>query len=133
VEPSKAVKDTRAAEIAMLVLIAILVALGGNIVLGQLAQHRAFAEVLLLIVVVAASLGLRRAVAANTPTARADVTKAAAYLVAAILAFVAIGLHVHWAIGACIAATEAALVFDVVSNVARARTGAVRISPREES
>jgi hypothetical protein len=133
VEPSKAVKDTRNAEVAWLALIAILVALGGNIVLGLLAQHRVFAEVLLLIVAFAAFLGLRRAVTANSPTARADVTKAAAYLVAAILAFVAIGLHVHWAIGACIAATEAALVFVIVSNVARARTAAVRTVPGEES
>jgi hypothetical protein len=132
VEPSKAVKDTRYAEVVWLALIAILVALGGNIVLGLLAQHRTFAGVLLLVVAIAAFLGLRRAVAVNAPTARADVTKAAAYLVAAILAFVAIGLHVHWAIGACIAATEAALVFDIVSIVARARTDALRTMPGEE-
>ena len=46
-------------------------------------------------------------------------TKAATYLVAAALAFVAIGLHVHWAIGATIAAAEAALVFDIVTIAAR--------------
>ncbi len=127
-EPSKAVKDARAAEIAMLILIAILVAVGGNVVLGLLAQHRAFAQVLLMIVVVAAFFGLRRAVAANSPTARADVTKAGTYFVAAILAFVAIGLHVHWAIGACIAAIETALIFDVITIAARGRA-----LPRGES
>jgi len=126
------VKDTRNAEVVWLALIAILVALGGNIVLALLAQHREFAEVLLLIVAIAAFLGLRRAVTANSPTARADVTKAAAYLVAAILAFVAIGLRVHWAIGACIAATEAALVFDIISNIARARSEAARTLPGDE-
>jgi hypothetical protein len=122
VEPTKPVKDARVAEMVWLIVIAILVALGGNVVLGLLAQHRVFAEVLLLVVAIAAFFGLRRAFVANAPTARADVTKAAAYFAAAILAFVAIGLHVHWAIGACIAAIEAALVFDIVTIVARLRS-----------
>ena len=121
-EASKPVKDTRVAEMVWLVVIAILVAAGGNVVLGLLAQHRAFAEVLLLIVAIAAFFGLRRAFVANTPNARVDVSKAAAYFAAAILAFVAIGLHVHWAIGACIAAIEAALVFDIITIVARLRS-----------
>jgi hypothetical protein len=133
VEPSKAVKDARAAEIAMLILIAILVALGGNIVLGLLAQHRAFAEVLLLVVAVAAFFGLRRAFAANSARARIEVTKAATYFVAAILAFVAIGLHVHWAIGATIAAVETALVFDIITMVAWARSAAEPVVHGEES
>jgi len=128
VEASNPVKDTRVAEIAWLVVIAILVLLGGNVVLALLAQHRAFAEVLLLIVMIAAFLGLRRAFAANTATARADVTKAGTYFVAAVLAFVAIGLHVHWAIGACIAAIETALVFDIITIVAR-----MRAVPKEEN
>ncbi len=127
-EPSKAVKDTRVAEMVWLIVLGILVAVGGNIVLGLLAQHRAFAEVLLLVVAIGAFFGLRRAFVANTATARSDVTKAAAYFAAAILAFVAIGLHVHWAIGACIAAIEAAIVFDIVTIVARLRT-----VPGEES
>ncbi len=127
-EPSKAVKDSRVAEIAWLALIAILVAFGGNVVLGLLAQHRAFAEVLLLIVVIAAFFGLRRAFVANSRTARADVTKAATYFAAALLVFVAIGLHVHWAIGACIAAIETALIFDVITIAARGRA-----LPRKES
>ena len=131
-EPSKAVKDSSVAEVAWLALIAILVAVGGNVVLGMLAQHRAFAEVLLLVVAVAAFFGVRRAVVANAPTARIDVTKAGAYFVAAVLAFVAIGLHVHWAIGATIAAVEAALVFDVITVAARARTAPVPTVPKEE-
>jgi hypothetical protein len=133
VEPSKAVKDTRVAEMAWLIVLAILVAVGGNVVLGLLAQHRAFAEVLLLIVAIAAFFGLRRAFMANTPTARADVTKAATYFAAAILAFVAIGLHVHWAIGASIAAIEAAIVFDIITLAARGRSVSAETVPGEES
>jgi hypothetical protein len=115
------VKDSRVAEIAWMTVIAVLVALGGNVLLGLLAAHRAFAAVLLGALAVAALLGLRRAFVANAPTARIDVTKAAAYFVAALLAFVAIGLHVHWAIGATIAAAEAALVFDIVTIAARGK------------
>jgi hypothetical protein len=117
------VKDSRIPEIAWMVVIAVLVAAGGNIVLGLLAEHRAFAVVALGVVVALAFLALRRAFVANAPSARLDVTKASAYFVAAILAFVAIGLHVHWAIGACIVAAEAALVFDIVTIAARPPSG----------
>ena len=114
-------KDTRLAEIVWLTLIAILVAVGGNIVLGTLALHRLFGAVLLAVVAFTAFLGLRRALRSATSSARLDITKAATYFVAAVLAFVAIGLRVHWAIGACIAAAEAALVFDIVTIAARPR------------
>ena len=118
-EPSKAVKESRAAEIAWLTVIAILVAAGGNVVLGLLARNRLFAVLVLGLAVVAAFLNLRRAFTANRETARADVSIAATYFVAAVLAFVASWVHVHWAIGATIAAAEAALVFDIVSVAAR--------------
>ena len=72
-EPSRAVKDSRSAEIAWMIVIAIVVAFGGNIVLGLLAKNQAFAAVLLAVVVVLALLMLRRAVVANSPTARIDV------------------------------------------------------------
>jgi len=116
------VKDSRVAEIAWMTVIAIVVAAGGNVVLGMLAERRAFGAVLLLVVVVLALLNLRRAFVANAPTARIDLTKAATYLAAAVLAFVAIGLHVHWAIGATIAAAEAAIVFDIVTIAARPKS-----------
>ena len=122
-EPSKAVKESRVAEIVWLAVIAILVAAGGNIVLGLLDRNRLFAVLVLGLVVVAAFLNLRRAFTANRTTARVEVSIAATYLVAALLAFVAIGLHVHWAIGATIAAAEAALIFDIVSVAARAKNG----------
>ncbi len=112
-------KDSRVAEIAWMTVIAIVVAAGGNVVLGMLAERRAFGAVLLLVVVVLALLNLRRAFVANAPTARIDLTKAATYLAAAVLAFVAIGLHVHWAIGATIAAAEAAIVFHIHTTPAR--------------
>ena len=112
-------KESRVAEIVWLTVIAILVAAGGNVVLGLLARNRLFAVLVLGLAVVAAFLNLRRAFVANRASARADVSIAATYLAAAILAFVAIGLRVHWAIGATIAAAEAALVFDIVGVAAR--------------
>ncbi len=112
-------KDSRIAEIVWMTIIAVLVAAGGNIVLASLDAHRAFGSVILAVLVVVAALSVRRTMAENAPTARRDVTKAAAYLVAAILAFVAIALHVHWAIGGCIVAAEAAIVFDLITIAAR--------------
>ena len=118
-EPSKAVKDSRAAEIAWMIVIAILVAAGGNVVLGLLLVHRAFGSVLLGIVVVIAALAMRRSYDPHSATARQDVTKAVGYLAAAVFAFASVGLHVHWAIGACIAAAEVTLVFDIITIAAR--------------
>ncbi len=92
--------------------------------LASLDARRGFAAVVLGAAIVVAVLNVRRAVAANAPTARRDVTKAATYLVAAILAFVAIVVHVHWAIGACIAAAEAAIVFDIITIAARPKAAA---------
>jgi hypothetical protein len=100
-------------------VIAVLVAAGGNVVLASLDSRRGFGAAVLGAAVVIAALNVRRAIAANAPTARRDVTKSATYLVAALLAFVAIALHVHWAIGACIAAAEAAIVFDIITIAAR--------------
>ncbi len=114
-------KDTRLAEIAWMTAIAVLVALGGNVVLASLDVHRGFAAVVLGAAVVLALLGVRRTIASNAPTARRDVTKAGTYLIAALLGFTAIVLHVHWAIGATIAALEAAIVFDIVTIAARPR------------
>lgn len=116
------VKDPRVAEIVWLSIIAIIVPVGGNIMLASLDRHRTFAAVLFALVIVAAVLQLRRAMRTDAPSARIEITKAAAYLVPPILGFVAIGLHVHWAIGACIAALEVAVVFDLVTAVARLRT-----------
>ncbi len=120
-------KDPRVAEIVWLSLIAIVVPVGGNIMLASLDRHRAFATVLLAFVAVMAVLSLRRARVADAPSARIEITKAAAYVVPPILGFVAIGLHVHWAIGACIAAMEVAIVFDIITIVAR-----LRAVPNEE-
>ena len=117
-------RDSRVAEIVWMTIIAVLIAAGGNIVLASLDKHRGFAAVVLAAAVVVALLGVRRTIAQNAPTARRDVTKAGAYLVAAILAFAAIALHVHWAIGGCIAAAEAAIVFDIVTIAARPRAAA---------
>jgi hypothetical protein len=113
------VRDTRVAEIVWMTVIAVLVALGGTVILGALDTHRAFGAAVLAVAVAISGLAVRRAIAANAPTARRDVTKAATYLVAAVLAFAAIALHVHWAIGASIAAAEAAIVFDIVTIAAR--------------
>jgi hypothetical protein len=56
-----------------------------------------------------------------SPEARANVTKAGAYLCAAALALWAVVLPARWVFGSCIVATEVALVFDLITILAPRR------------
>ena len=112
-------KDTRLAEIAWLVVIAILIAVGTSPTLEFLARNRLGAASVTLGSIVVTIVMIRRAYAANSPTVRADVSKASAYCVAAILAFVTVEWNPHWAIRACISAAEVAIVFDIITVAAR--------------
>jgi hypothetical protein len=113
------VKDTRLAEIAWLVVIAILIAVGTSPLLAFLARNRLGAAIVTLALIVATVVMIRRAYVPNAPAVRADVTKACAYCVAAILAFVTVEWNPHWAIRACISAAEVAVIFDITTIAAR--------------
>jgi hypothetical protein len=108
------VKDTRYAEIAWLVVIAVLIALGAAPVLGALRRVPAVGAVVFAAAIVGTIVMMRRAYDPASPTARADVTKAVAYCAAAALALVTVVWNPHWAIRACITAAEVAVVFDIV-------------------
>jgi len=69
---------------------------------------------------------MRRAYVPSSPTVRADVTKAVAYCAAAILALVAVVWNTRWAIPACIAAAEVAVMFDVMTVATRPRAARER-------
>lgn len=112
-------KDSRLPEIAWLVVIAILVAAGGSALLGFLGQNRLGGGIVTLVAVAASIVMLRRAYVPSSPTVRADVTQASAYCVAASLAFVTIEWNPHWGLRACISAAEVAVIFDIVTVVAR--------------
>lgn len=112
-------KDSRLPEIAWLVVIAILIAIGGSPLLGFLGRNRLTGGLVAAIAIVASIVVLRRAYDATSPTVRADVTRASAYCVAAILAFVTIEWSPHWGVRACISAAEVAVIFDIVTVAAR--------------
>lgn len=120
------VKDPRLPEIVWLIVIAVLVAAGGPLVFHTLALHRLAGSLVLAAAVVLAAFAIRRAYDPHSQTVRSDVTKQVAYCVAAVLGLVAVGGKQHWAIGSCIAALEIAIVFDVITIVARPRAAGER-------
>ena len=114
-------KDPRLPEIAWLVVIGVLIALGASPVLRFLALNRLAGIVVLAVVIVGTVVMIRRAYNPASPTVRADVTRGVAYCAAAVLALVTVVWNPHWAIRACITAAEVAVLFDVVTIAARPR------------
>jgi hypothetical protein len=115
------VKDPRLPEIALLFVIALLIAIGAQPLLHLLTVNRLFGTFILLVGLIAALLAIRRAYDPSSPSMRADVTKGVAYCVAVALALVTIDWGPHWAIRACITAAEVAVVFDIITIIARPR------------
>jgi hypothetical protein len=114
-------KRGRIVEIAALAVIAVLVAVGGHNVLVMLGQHKPFGWMIAAGFVYLAVNGVRSAYDPVRPEARVNVSKAGAYLCAAILALWAVLLPARWVFGSCIVAAEIALVFDLVTLVAPKR------------
>jgi hypothetical protein len=112
---------SRAAEIAALVVLALLILFGGRIVLHALAGYRLAAAVGLTACIVAGFIGARRTYVAAPPDARVQITKATAYLVGAALALWEILAPAKWIPGSCIAAVEVAIVFDIIVVASRFR------------
>jgi hypothetical protein len=114
-------KRARIVEIAALAVIAVLVGFGGHNVLVLLAQHKPWGWLIMAGLVYVAVNGVRLAYDPVRPEARANVTKAGAYLCAAILALWAVLLPARWVYGSCIVAAEIALVFDLITLAAPRR------------
>jgi hypothetical protein len=87
----------------------------------MLGQHRPFGWMIAAGFVYLAVNGVRSAYDPVRPEARVNVSKAGAYLCAAILALWAVLLPARWVFGSCIVAAEIALVFDLVTLVAPKR------------
>jgi hypothetical protein len=115
-------KRVNTLEVAMLAVIAVLVAIGGQRVLLVLGQHKPFGWLIAAGLVYLAAKGAKAAYDPASPDARANVTKAGAYLCAALLALWAVLLPARWVYGSCIVATEVALVFDMITILAPRRT-----------
>jgi hypothetical protein len=108
-------------EIAALAVLAILVAAGGQRVLLVLGQHKPWGWLIAAGLVYLAVNGAKAAYDPASPDARANVTKAGAYLCAAALALWAVVLPARWVYGSCIVAAEVALVFDLITLIAPRR------------
>ena len=112
-------KDARIAEIAWLVVIAALVAIGGFSVLRMLAHNRLLGLLVVAAAIAAGVVAIRRSYDPARPETRREVTKAAAYCCAALLALVPVVTGKHE--GIAIVAAEIALIFDIVTIAARPR------------
>jgi hypothetical protein len=111
--------NSRRVEIVSLAVIALLLAVGGKIVLANLAAHKAFAAATIALLIGGAALGLRRTFRAPDDETRVVITKYVAYLAAGILALWDVLAPAKWIPGSCIAAAEVALVFDMIAIWAR--------------
>ena len=125
-EDRPVVKDKRLPEIAWLLVIAVLVALGGDTVLRFLGANRALGTILLGIAILGTVVMIRRAYDPASPTVRVDVTKAVAYCAAAVMALVTVDWHPHWAVRACLTAAEVAIVFEIFVIVSSQRAGSAQ-------
>lgn len=105
----------------MLAVIAILIAIGGQRVLFMLGQNKPFGWLIAAGLVFLAARNAKAAYDPTSPDARANVTKAGAYLCTALLALVAALFPARWAFGACIVAAEVSLIFDLITIVAPRR------------
>ena len=110
---------SRGVEIASLAAIALIVAVGGRLVLANLAAHRGIAALAMAALIAGAALALRRTYRAPTDETRIVITKYVAYLVAALLALWDVLAPAKWIPGSCIAAVEVALIFDIITIWAR--------------
>jgi hypothetical protein len=114
-------KRARSVEIAALAVIGVLVGLGGHLVLATLAAHKPWGWLIGAGLVYLAVGGVRAAYDPASPAARVNVTKAGAYLCAAVLGLWAVLLPARWVYGSCIVATEIAIVFDLITLAAPRR------------
>jgi hypothetical protein len=111
----------RKGEVIAMGVIAVLIAIGGHNLLVSLGQNKGWGALFGIALIVLAVRELRTAYDPAQPDARVEVTKAGAYLVAALLVLWAILFPARWVFGSCIVAAEVALVFDIITQLARSR------------
>ena len=102
-------------------VIAVLIAIGGHNLLVTLGHYKVWGALLGVALIVLAVRELRAAYDPAAVDARVEVTKAGAYLIAAVLVLWAILFPARWVFGSCIVAVEVAIVFDIITLAARSR------------
>lgn len=112
-------RSTRYTEIGIMAAIALLVALGGRVLLANMQQYKLASAAVIAVVILAVLASVRRAYVGDPAQMRVGVTKNLAYLSAAGLALFAVLAPAKWVYGSTIAALEVALVFDMITLAAR--------------
>jgi hypothetical protein len=112
----------RKGELIAMGAIAVLVAIGGRTLLVSLGHEKVWGALLGVALIALAVRELRAAYDPAAVDARVEVTKAGAYLIAAVLVLWAILAPARWVFGSCIVAAEVAIVFDIITLAARSRT-----------
>jgi hypothetical protein len=111
----------RIGELAAMVAIAVLVALGGKALLVTLGHVKPLGVLIAAGGLLAALGALRTAYDPSGPDARVNVTRAGAYVCTAAFALWAILAPGKWVYGACIVSAETAIVFDLIATAVRGR------------
>jgi hypothetical protein len=119
-------KGARVGELVAMGAIAVLIAVGGKGLLLVLAHLRPYGALVPAGALLAALGALRGAYDPADPAARVNVTRAGAYVVAAIFALWAVVAPGKWVYGTCIIAAELAIVLDIIATAARGRLGTER-------
>jgi len=115
-------RPTRFTEIGFMAAIAVLVALGGRVLLANMQQYKLASSIVIALLILATLANVLRAYTGDPAQMRLGVTKHLAYLSAATLALFAVLAPAKWVYGSTIAALEIALVFDIISLAARPAT-----------
>jgi hypothetical protein len=111
----------RKGELIALGAIAVLIAIGGRTLLVSLGSNKIGGALVGVALIALALRDLRAAYDPAALDARVEVTKAGAYLIAAVLVLWAILAPARWVFGSCIVAAEVAVVFDIITLAARSR------------
>jgi hypothetical protein len=111
----------RIGEILAMAAIVVLIALGGPALLVQLGHMKLLGALIMAGALIAALNALRTAYDPADPNARANASRAGAYVAAAGFALWAVLAPARWNFGACIVSAEVALVFDLIATLARWR------------
>lgn len=108
-------RAARAVEVASIVVIGLAILAFGWALLQNLARFRVASSVVLGIVAMAQALALRRSFAGGQSD-RVRSTRDVALMTAILIAFTYVLSPQRWAIGACVATLEFAIVFELLAR-----------------
>jgi len=109
-------RTARIVEIVSIVVIGLAVLFYGWLLIANLARFPIPAVVALVVVLVLQTGAIRRNLAEGGPAARIRSSRDVAFVAAIVLALIDVLWPVRWAVGACVAATEFAIVLELLAR-----------------